>query len=160
MENKQKPTHTTKQTKPKKVSFFKKYWHIIVIGILLLFGMMQCSKSCSRKGNISRQNIEIQKRDTIIDNLEFRVDTLTNSLNYYTALYNSERSHNSNFASIATGNQNELYNQMNALNSQILSLQNEKIGLERNIRNLGRENAVLKDSLIFYKNELDKYIEE
>lgn len=159
MENTQKQNN--KQTKKvvKKEGFLKKYWHIIVISILLLFGMMQCTKSCSRKGNIALQNVEIQKRDSIIDNLELRVDTLSNSLNYYKALYESEIQHNSNFTSIATGNQNELYSQMNKLNNDILSLQNDKIKLEKTIKNLNSENNILKDSLVYYRRELNKKIE-
>lgn len=150
MENKVKKQTVKKPVK--KTSFLKKYWHIIVISVLLLFGMMQCTKSCNRSGNIKLQNIEIQKRDSIIDNLEVQVDTLTNSLHYYIALYESETKHNSNFASIATGNQNDLYNQMNQLNAQILSLQNEKILLDNTIRRLNSENSILKDSILYYKD--------
>ena len=149
MENKPK-----KQVKKpvKKTSFLKKYWHIIVIVVLLMFGMMQCTKSCNRSGSIKLQNIEMQKRDSIIENLEVQVDTLTNSLHYYIALYESETKHNSNFTSIATGNQNDLYNQMNQLNAQILSLQNEKILLDNTIRRLNSENSMLKDSILYYKD--------
>lgn len=153
-------THTKKQQvkkqpiktdKKKKEGFFKKYWHIILICILFVFGMMQCTRSCNRNQNIRHQNQEIQKRDSIIDNLNLQIDTLSNSIHYYTALYESEIKHNTNFTSIATGNQNELYNQMNQLNNKIVSLQNEKIVLENSIKRLNKENSMLRDSILYYK---------
>lgn len=146
----------SKTKKKKKEGFFKRYWQFIVMFVLLAFAMSQCTKSCSRNMSISKQNIEIAYRDSIIENLELRVDTLMNTVQYYLALYEAETKHNSNFASIATGNQNELYNQMNALNSQILSLQNDKISMERTIKTLNKENGVLRDSVQYYKEELDK----
>lgn len=144
MENTQKQNN--KQTKKvvKKEGFLKKYWHIIVICLLFVFAMSQCTRSCTRNSKIKTQNIEIQKRDSTINSLTLEIDTLKNNLNYYTALYNSERSHNSNFASIATGNQNELYNQMNELNNQILTLQNKNTLLNK-------ENSMLRDSISYYK---------
>lgn len=140
------------EKKQVKTNFIKKNWYIIVICILVAFGMSQCTKSCTRGQNIKSQNKEIVKRDSVIDAINLKVDTLTNSLHYYTALYESEIQHNSNFASIATGNQNELYNQMNQLNNQILGLQNEKIMLEKNLKNLTKENSILRDSINHYKN--------
>lgn len=141
----------TKQQKTKE-GFFKRYWHIIVIIVLLLFAMSQCTKSCSRNQKISGQNKEMLAKDSIIDNLSLQVDTLKNSLNYYVALYNAERSHNSDFTSIATGNQNELYTQITDLNAKIVSLQNESIVLNNKIKSLNKENGVLKDSLLYYKS--------
>ena len=75
-----KTTNIKQQTKKSKQGFFKKYWHLVVICVLLLLFMGQCTKSCSRNQKINGQNIELAKRDSIIDNLELRVDTLNNSL--------------------------------------------------------------------------------
>ena len=151
---------TNKQEKSKIEIFFKKYWHIVVIVVLLLFGMNQCVRSCSRNQKINKQNIEITQQDSIINSLEIEIDTLKNGLNYYKALYESEIQHNSNFTSIATGNQNELYSHMNKLNNDILILQNNNIKLEKTIKNLNSENIILKDSIIYYRNKLNKKIEQ
>lgn len=150
MENKQK---NQVKKKVEKTSFIKKNWHIIIICVLFIFGMSQCTKSCNRNQNIKYQNKELHTKDSIIDALNCKVDTLTTSLHYYTALYESEIKHNSNFASIATGNQNELYEQMEQLNNEIVSLKNDNITLDNRIKQLNKENSALKDSLSYYKNK-------
>lgn len=123
-----------KKTKPtKKENFFKKNWHIIVISVLLLFSMSQCMKRCSK-------NTTIQTQTQTIDSITKQNDTLKNSLNYYTALFESEKNHNSNFASIATGNQAELYSKINAL-------ENKNAELEKKIQKLEKENKSLRDTI-------------
>ena len=78
----------------------------------------------------------MKQRDSIINVLNVEIDTLKNGLNYYTALYNSEKSHNSNFANIATGNQAELYNKINELEATVSRLQNENKSLRKKISEL------------------------
>ena len=128
-----------KNTKKKK-SWFKRNWHILAIALLLALFMSQCTKSCSRGQTIKMQDTEIAKRDSIINELEQRIDTLKNSVNYYTALFESEKSHNSNFASIATGNQAELY-------GKITQLEQSNAALDNTIKRLTKENKALRDSL-------------
>ena len=136
----------TKSQKPKN-NFFKKNWHIIVIVILFLFGMGQCTRSCSRNQSIHTQTEEIMKKDSIINSLEMTIDTLKNNVNYYTALFESERNHNSNFASIATGNQAELYGQINNLIERNTTLEKENTSLKDKVNSLEKENKELKETI-------------
>lgn len=133
-----KPNIKKKPTQ--KENFFKKNWQIILIVVLLAFGMSQCAKSCNRKTNIKYQNFTLTQKDSVINSLELKIDTLKNSVQYYTALFESEKNHNSNFASIATGNQTELYSKINALESK-------NIELEKKIQKLEKENKALKDTI-------------
>lgn len=135
----QKKNIQKKPQKPKE-SFLKRNWHIILITVLLAFGMSQCAKSCNRKTNIKQQNQEILLKDSTINALSQKIDTLSNSLHYYTALYENETKHNTNFASIATGNQAELYSKINSLESKVSEL-------EKTVSRLNKENKSLKDSL-------------
>lgn len=129
-----------KKSSSVKGGFFKRNWHIIVIVVLAMFAMSQCSRSCSRKQSIALQNTEMAKQDSVIVSLEMKIDTLKNSVNYYTALFESEKNHNSNFASIATGNQAELY-------GRITELENKNATLEANLKQLTKENKSLRDTI-------------
>lgn len=123
-----------------KKNWIQRNWSIILMCLFLVFGMSQCMSRCSKNGKINMQETTITQKDSIIDNLNTQIDTLKFSLNYYTALFESERNHNSNFASIATGNQSELYSKINSLEAQIATLENR-------LRTLSAENKKLSDSI-------------
>lgn len=42
----------------------------IILGIFILFSLVQCSKSCSRSRQIAKDNIEIAKKDSTIARLK------------------------------------------------------------------------------------------
>lgn len=128
------------QKQVKKESFLRKNWHLIVIGILLFFGMSQCTSRCSHK-----QNESIQSQT--IDSITKQNDTLKNSLNYYTALYQMETKHNDNFTNIAVGNQNELYNKITSLESENENKQKEIENLRSQLNAIKKENKEFKEQL-------------
>ena len=134
-------THTKK-----KESFLKKYWHIIVIIILLIFGMGQCTKSCGRKGKITNQNIEMSTKDSIIEANAKQIHDMESQINYLNSIIENEKSHTSNFASIAVGNQTELLKKIDELESKAKSLEKENKALEK-------ENASLKKEIENLKKE-------
>lgn len=128
------------QKQVKKDNFFKKNWHIIVICVLLMFSMSQCMKRCSK-------NTTIQTQTQAIDSITKQNDTLKNSLNYYTALYQAETKHNDNFTNIAVGNQNELYNKITSLESENEAKQKEIENLRSQLNTVKKENKELKEQL-------------
>lgn len=121
-----------------KRGFFKKYWQIILICVLGLFGMSKCTTSCNRQSTIDSQV-------HYIDSITACNDSLRESLNYYTAMYELESKHNDNFTNIAVGNQNELYAKITALEKD-----NESLVAKSNA--LAKENKDLKSKI----NELIK----
>jgi flagellar motility protein MotE (MotC chaperone) len=131
---------TEKKTNTKKSGFFKKYWHIILICLFFLLWMSKCSQSCSR-------GHEINSQSQVIDSLSKVNDTLKNSLNYYTTLYQVETKHNDNFTSIAVGNQTELYNQINQLEKENQAKQEEINNLKSQINVLHKEIKELKEQI-------------
>lgn len=111
---------------------FVKHWKNILLIILVLFSLSKCTSSCSRKQEINRLNIQIEQldstlsvRDSIIHDNEFELFRLNESLN-------SEKKHNDNFTTIASGNQAELNNKINQLT-------NENKNLRRKIKELEQE---------------------
>ncbi len=111
---------------------FVKHWKNILLIILVLFSLSKCTSSCNRKMEINRLNTQIEVldstlavRDSIIHDNEFEIVRLNEGLN-------SEKKHNDNFATIATGNQTELTNKINQLT-------NENKNLKQKIKQLEQE---------------------
>lgn len=111
---------------------FVKHWKNILLIILVIFSLSKCTSSCSRKMEINRLNTQIEVldstlavRDSIIHDNEFEIIRLNEGLN-------SERKHNDNFTTIASGNQAELNNKINQLT-------NENKNLRRKIKELEQE---------------------
>ena len=111
---------------------FVKNWKNILLIVLVLFSLSKCTSSCNRKQEINRLNVQIERldstlavRDSIIHDNEFELFRLNESLS-------SEKKHNDNFTTIASGNQQEL-------NEKINSLTNENKNLKQKIKELERE---------------------
>lgn len=111
---------------------FLKNWKNILLIILVIFSLSKCTSSCSRKMEINRLNVQIEQldstlavRDSIIHDNEFEIVRLNEGLD-------SERKHNDNFTTIASGNQTEL-------NNKITQLSNENQRLKKKIKELEQE---------------------
>ena len=111
---------------------FVKNWKNILLIVLVLFSLSKCTSSCNRKQEINRLNVQIERldstlavRDSIIHDNEFELFRLNESLS-------SEKKHNDNFTTIASGNQQELTEKIN-------SLTNENKNLKQKIKELERE---------------------
>jgi hypothetical protein len=64
-------------------TMIKKYWKVGLIVILALFGLSKCTQSCNRASKINEANIEIDKRDSIIDVLKDSCTTLNTTIQVY-----------------------------------------------------------------------------
>lgn len=117
---------------------FVKHWKNILLIILVIFSLSKCTSSCSRKMEINRLNTQIEVldstlavRDSIIHDNEFEIIRLNEGLD-------SERKHNDNFTTIASGNQQEL-------NEKINSLTRENRNLKQKIKELEQELLYVYD---------------
>jgi len=143
MEQKTKTQHIQKQQTKKESKFkqfIKKYWAIILAALFMIMWMSKCSSSCSANRKVNYQT-------HVIDSLKVVNDTLRNSLNFYTALYQAESKHNDNFKSVAVGNQTELYTKINDLDKDIAIRDEEIKNLKSQINALKKENNELKSEL-------------
>lgn len=143
MEQKTKTQNIQKQQIKKESKFkqfIKKYWAIILAALFMLMWMSKCSSSCSANRKVNYQT-------HVIDSLKVVNDTLRNSLNFYTALYQAESKHNDNFKSVAVGNQTELYTKINNLEIAIEAKDEEIKNLKQQINALKKENNELKTKL-------------
>lgn len=143
MEQKTKTQNIQKQQAKKESKFkqfIKKYWAIILAALFMMMWMSKCSSSCSANRKVNYQT-------HVIDSLKVVNDTLRNSLNFYTALYQAESKHNDNFKSVAVGNQTELYTKINDLEMAIEAKDEEIKNLKQQMNVLKKENNELKTKL-------------
>lgn len=122
-----------KQFLYKTKDFLDKYWKVIVIcvGVILLMG--QCS-SCNRDNRA-------EKYSKLTDSLRLEILHLNDRLN-------DSKTHNDNFANIATGNQADLLKQIENKNSEIIELNKKVNNLTSKVNSLTKENdALRKDNI-------------
>lgn len=116
----------------------RKYWKEILMCVLLIFGMNKCSKSCNRANIIDKKNIEILQKDSIISKL--KEDSTISAIRFSDA-----QASNDAYKGIATSNQQELVNKIEALTTE-----NSKLNSQ--IKNLQSENLTLKKTISALKN--------
>jgi len=100
----------------------KKYWKEILIGLLVIFCLNKCTTSCSRGRVIKKQNIEIVQKDSLIK-------VQSDSLNILKIRWIDAQTSQNAYQGIAMGNQQELVNQVNKLQSENDDLQVKNNGL-------------------------------
>ena len=79
----------------------KQHWKVILLCLFVVLWMNRCSVACSRESKIEKLEDQVEHRDSLIREMTYELDMKN-------ALLDSEKSHNSNFTSIASGNQAEL----------------------------------------------------
>lgn len=118
----------------------KKYWKEILIGLLVIFCLNKCTTSCSRGRTIKKQNIEIVQKDSLIK-------VQSDSLNILKIRWTDAQTSQNAYQGIAMGNQQELVNQINKLQSENDNLQVKNNGLSIENKKLKAEIKNLKSKI-------------
>ena len=118
----------------------KKYWREILIGLLVIFSLNKCTTSCSRSRIIKKQNTEIIQKDSLIK-------VQSDSLNILKIRWTDAQTSQNTYQGIALGNQQELVNQINQLQSEKNDLQVKNNGLSIENKKLKSEIKNLKSQL-------------
>ena len=136
------------------VEKIKQYWKVILICLLAIMFVSKCSTSCSRGKEIKRQAKEIAVLDSTITSKDSLIREMTFELDMKNALLDSEKSHNSNFTSIASDNQAELLKRVHKLTEENTKIKEDNKRQKNLINELNKENGILKTQLdsIYRKN--------
>lgn len=118
----------------------KKYWREILIGLLVIFSLNKCTTSCSRSRTIKKQNTEIIQKDSLIK-------VQSDSLNILKIRWTDAQTSQNTYQGIALGNQQELVNQINQLQSEKNDLQVKNNGLSIENKKLKSEIKNLKSKI-------------
>lgn len=118
----------------------KKYWKEILIALLVIFCLNKCTTSCSRGRTIKKQNIELTQKDSLIK-------VQNDSLNILKIRWTDAQTSQNAYQGIAMGNQQELVNQINKLQSEKDDLQVKNNGLSVENKKLKAEIKILKSKI-------------
>ena len=125
----------------------KQHWKVILICLLAIMFMSKCSTSCSRGKEIERQANTIAVLDSTIISKDSVIREITFELDMKNALLASEKSHNSNFTSIASDNQAALMNKVVKLTEENTKLKEDNKRHKNLINSLNKENDILRTQL-------------
>lgn len=118
----------------------KQHWKVILICLLTVLWMNRCSVACSRDTEINKLEDFIEFKDSVIIEKDSLIKEISFELDMKNALLDSEKSHNSNFTSIASDNQTILHN-------KIRTLSEENRRLKSLANSLSKEIETLKEQL-------------
>ena len=118
----------------------KQHWKVILICLFAVLWMNRCSVACSRESKIETLEDQVEYKDSLIREMAFELDMKN-------ALLDSEKSHNSNFTSIASDNQAELMKRVHNLTEENNKLKEDNKRNKTLINGLSRENEILKTQL-------------
>ena len=118
----------------------KQHWKVILLCLFVVLWMNRCSVACSRESKIEKLEDQVETRDSLIREMTYELDMKN-------ALLDSEKSHNSNFTSIASDNQAELLKRVYKLTEENTKLKEENKHQKRLNDDLSRENGILRTQL-------------
>ena len=118
----------------------KQHWKVILLCLFVVLWMNRCSVACSRESKIEKLEDQVEHRDSLIREMTYELDMKN-------ALLDSEKSHNSNFTSIASGNQAELMKRIYNLTEENTKLKEENKHQKKLNNNLSKENGILRTQL-------------
>ena len=118
----------------------KQHWKVILLCLFVVLWMNRCSVACSRESKIGKLEDQVEHRDSLIREMTYELDMKN-------ALLDSEKSHNSNFTSIASGNQAELMKRIYNLTEENTKLKEENKHQKKLNNNLSKENGILRTQL-------------
>ena len=122
------------------VEKIKQHWKVILLCLFVVLWMNRCSVACSRESKIEKLEDQVEHRDSLIREMTYELDMKN-------ALLDSEKSHNSNFTSIASGNQAELMKRIYNLTEENTKLKEENKHQKKLNNDLSRENGILRTQL-------------
>ena len=118
----------------------KQHWKVILLCLFVVLWMNRCSVACSRESKIEKLEDQVESRDSLIREMSYELDMKN-------ALLDSEKSHNSNFTSIASGNQAELMKRIYNLTEENTKLKEENKHQKKLNNDLSKENGILRTQL-------------
>ena len=118
----------------------KQHWKVILLCLFVVLWMNRCSVACSRESKIEKLEDQVERRDSLIREISYELDMKN-------ALLDSEKSHNSNFTSIASGNQAELMKRIYNLTEENTKLKEENKHQKKLNNDLSKENGILRTQL-------------
>ena len=129
------------------VEKFKQHWKVILLCLFAVLWMNRCSVACSRESKIENLEDHIEYRDSLLSERDSIIREMTFELDMKNALLDSEKSHNSNFTSIASDNQAELMKRVYNLTEENTKLKEENKRQKNLINGLSKENGILRTQL-------------
>ena len=118
----------------------KQHWKVILLCLFVVLWMNRCSVACSRESKIEKLEDQVETRDSLIREMTYALDMKN-------ALLDSEKSHNSNFTSIASDNQAELMKRIYNLTEENTKLKEENKHQKKLNNDLSKENGILRTQL-------------
>ena len=118
----------------------KQHWKVILLCLFVVLWMNRCSVACSRESKIEKLEDQVETRDSLIREMTYALDMKN-------ALLDSEKSHNSNFTSIASDNQAELMKRIYTLTEENTKLKEENKHQKKLNNDLSKENGILRTQL-------------
>ena len=118
----------------------KQHWKVILLCLFVVLWMNRCSVACSRESKIEKLEDQVERRDSLIREMSYELDMKN-------ALLDSEKSHNSNFTSIASDNQAELMKRIYNLTEENTKLKEENKHQKKLNNDLSKENGILRTQL-------------
>ena len=122
------------------MEFIKKKWKVILIALLVIFSLNKCTVACNRSNVIDKQTIEIVQKDSIIK-------SKSDSLNILKIRWDDAQQSQSTYQGIAIGNQQNLLNEIESLNSALKTYKYHINNLINQNTKLIKENKKLKEQL-------------
>ena len=133
----------------------KQHWKVILLCLLAVLWMNRCSVACSRESKIEKLEDQVEQRDSLLFERDSIIREMTFELDMKNALLDSEKSHNSNFTSIASDNQAELLKRVHKLTEENTKIKEDNKRYKTLINDLSKENEILitqLDSILIKNN--------
>ena len=133
----------------------KQHWKVILLCLLTVLWMNRCSVACSRESKIEKLEDQVEQRDSLLFERDSIIREMTFELDMKNALLDSEKSHNSNFTSIASDNQVVLMRKVRNLTQENTKLKEDNKRYKTLINDLSKENEILitqLDSILIKNN--------
>ena len=133
----------------------KQHWKVILLCLFVVLWMNRCSVACSRESKIEKLEDQVEQRDSLLFERDSIIREMTFELDMKNALLDSEKSHNSNFTSIASDNQVVLMRKVRNLTQENTKLKEDNKRYKTLINDLSKENEILitqLDSILIKNN--------
>ena len=133
----------------------KQHWKVILLCLFAVLWMNRCSVACSRESKIEKLEDQVEQRDSLLFERDSIIREMTFELDMKNALLDSEKSHNSNFTSIASDNQAVLMRKVRNLTQENTKLKEDNKRYKTLINDLSKENEILitqLDSILIKNN--------
>ena len=125
----------------------KQHWKVILLCLFVVLWMNRCSVACSRESKIEKLEDQVEHRDSLLFERDSIIREMTFELDMKNALLDSEKSHNSNFTSIASDNQAVLMRKVRNLTQENTKLKEDNKRYKTLINDLSKENEILRTQL-------------